>query len=258
MYGIIGVFGFKGTGSGYGDGGEITVAKEEINLIHTWEQRSNAPKNLTIDFEGKSYNGEYTETQFSSYYGCDYDEYLCKEEDGNDYIFGINVESGKTIRYHRVRKTEFTLDESERKPREECLEIALQCLNKYTSGEYELSSERYDKWSTEDGMYQFYFTKKINGILTKDVVNVSVNTSGEICSFNFNTAPMLNDASVPKVDLDKADKAVEERLAEIIYEDKETSFGDKYLTRLKDGKYGIVYNINVEEESNIEMFVYIG
>lgn len=245
------------SGSGDGGAGTVTVAKEEINLMREWKQRSDAPKNITIEYEGKSYNVKYTESQFSAYYGCDYDEYTCSAEDGNDYVFGINVESGKTIRYHRVRKTDFTLDESERKNREECLERALQCVNKYTTGEYELTYERYDTSSTEDGMYQFYFTKKINGIFTKSEVNVSVNTSGEICSFNFYSAPMLADEKVPKIDLDKADKAVEERIAEIVPEGTETSLGDKYVARLKDGKYGIVYNVHVDEESNIEMFVYI-
>lgn len=252
--------------SAIGDSSALTVSElaPEIDLGYKWEQRSGAPKTLTVDFEGMTLIGEYTETGYLPYYESSYDEYKGTCEEGIFY-FGINIKTGKVVRYDRYLNESSARNPEEKNTREERLQIAENYLAKYTDGEYILYNEQENEHSKEDMVHRFYFQKIINGHQTADIVEIGINTSGELTDILFDIAPSMENVEIPNFDIDEKQKLVEERLDEVVTDGTSYEIISCRVARLTDGKYGIEYNVHLTQGSEpdlvstslIQMFVYV-
>ncbi len=236
------------------------IEKEEISLQYQWGKRSGAPKTIDITFEGIEIKGEYNETGYMPYYHCDYDEYIYTDEAGTEYRVGINVKSGEPVTYMRLRKAKLSLDESERNTRDERLAIAKEYVEKYTEGEYVLIEEFERPWTTEDIRHTFIFSKKIGEYLTCDEVSISINSSGELCDISFQFAPSMKGIEKLNVNMDKANSSLSSRLDEVLNDGYTGRVEEQRVVRLKNGRYGILYDVEIQKNgigcSGVQMFVY--
>lgn len=137
---------------------------EKVNI----HENKGAQSKMTVQFNGKTYSGEYwySSTEFYNTYESDFYEF----DEG-----WFSVKSGTneldSIAFSGVSKGNCS--------KEECLKIAKSIANKYIDiNEYELNID------TDETINYYTFVRKINGLETCDRLSVGVATNGEIVTFN--------------------------------------------------------------------------
>ena len=211
-----------------------------------FEDKAKIGTNKTIEINGKTYTGVYEKSKISDYYKDDSDTYNGKVGD-RKFTFSINKETGACTMFY-ITKSSLTSDIT--LTRDECFAKVNEYLKLYINDieSYELTGE-YDRG--EKSGYLFYFNRVINGIKTSDIATIMIRYSGEIYghSFMFNTTTDTEEnANITNVDIAKMNEAVNAKIKTSYkkYSGVKHTINNAVLTRKADGKYIMVYTVDIE------------
>lgn len=205
-------------------------------------------KHKTITVNGEKIKGIYQETTKDHNYNSATDHY--ETEDGK-VEFAINIKTGKCIRFNDKRDHDLGND---LKSRDECLEIAQECLKEYVGDldNYELFGEKGPEASSH--RYGFSFIRKENGFSTKETASVYVYEDGCIESYYFRNLCQTKGVDAPTDE--ELEKATDAMLAYL------EAFNPKYkvekysasLTRLANGERALEFETAVSSDYASQVF----
>ena len=204
---------------------------------------------------GKKIELTYYDSLEGSYYNDNYDSYH-KMDDYSLTVININQKTGNVDFYlNSIRNYMDIVDVNNKKSEDECKSIAIKYFEKYSNNdEYEIvriSSSRLGKFS----VFNFYFSRVINGVETMDGGCVTVTEYGDVYSHDFDALGEMKDVEVPDADeLEIIDNSVDEKIKEI-YKNISNEYTVSYeiysrtLVRFDDGRYAMRYLLDVNIES---------
>ena len=235
---------------------EINIAQDNIDYGHhadeyalwssekrTEHVRLDASKNVSVECNGKTINGEYKYTireLFTTY------ETDCYERD-KDW-FEVEASSGKLLSAGTYSITS-TGDKTEK----ECYTIAADIASKY------INIKEYDLTVSTDGktIYSFVFKRYVDGVETCAMFSVVITSAGEVVQISRRMNEEMSDALNANVEgindiiralcSDNAENAVKDKVREIYKDAGGYSFEikNRILVLLEDGSFGLVYVIDV-------------
>lgn len=196
---------------------------------------------ITVDVNGEQHTGIFDRVHMVAPNSYPVYQYT----DNNDNTFTVDPD-GKLASYF----WESTKGDNQNKLSEEdCAEIAKEFLKKVVDVElYQLKTE----YSSEQGHYQFIFTKYIDGYKTADSARVTVKENGDLYIFS---STMLGKIPMDvQIDFDneKVEKAVFKKLdAEYAgvkskYDKVAYKIVNKYVTILESGDVAMVCTVEVD------------
>lgn len=165
----------------------LTDASESKWWNGTSFQSDSAKKEMTVEFQGKTYTGSYK----YSYYDI-YNSFATDYYDGGDGLeFGINAVNGKLV-YINLKTLSFFKEEPllPEKPRieDESAEIAKEVASQFADiSDFEVSSEVMpfqpdEIQATTMSFYTYTYWKIVNGERSSDYVTIQVTSKGNIAS----------------------------------------------------------------------------
>ena len=208
---------------------------------------SSAPKEMQTDFEGETYGGTYTESYTELGLNYIQDEY--ETQDG--VRFSVRRDGGQLTRIN------FPVDFGGNKTFEECGKAAEEIAKKYIDiSSYELKDDETaaDGGSEKPEMYNFCYLRKIAGTETTDLLNILMNASGEIISFEDRTwseeeeKQFELDSALEKIESycsENALKKVEDKLKSLYPAYEKYTVSNKKVVCLKSGGLGVLYYLKV-------------
>ena len=218
---------------------DLDINREyDIRDFETFQSYS--PKeHMSFEINGQTYEGTFKEVSYlpNNYYPTY--EYCDNEKN----TFGVDI-NGELIYLSFYGLS----DDGEKISQEQSEIIAEEFAKKY------FDTEEYVRTvSNRFGRYRIDYVKYIDGIKTDDSATIRVTENGQIKGF---VARMLgkipSNIDTKKIDFNKAELSVYERLDEIYKEAKEKftkieyNQFDIYITMLKDGNIGLVADVNVD------------
>lgn len=231
--------------------------KSEVILKQERIIEQGISRNRKIVCNGVEYDLSYEETCIGYLYNGTRDCYT--RDDGRSTIkIELNRQTGRIDRYYFDDSDYLEGVSTPSLSREECLLIAQQYLSTYIDDcdRYELVFENY--WNIEEygGLYDFQFSRIVDGVETYDMASIGVTIYGTVMSHHFLGLETMRDAKLPTSEEMKAIQAsVESRLAEI-YDPIKDEYSVSYdlveviFMRLKDGSYALQYEYCAELTSN--------
>ncbi|MBR6807845.1 MAG: hypothetical protein IKM46_05615 [Clostridia bacterium] len=214
------------------------------NSKTTSHSDSTAPANVTVNFDGKNYTGEYVRSVtrvpnlFTSH------RYKCESE---NVFFEINGSTGELVDliYARNIANESTVDEAY--CREKADSIAKQYIN---LDEYKVEIASREEIRSNYAC-AFHYYREIDGYKTYDCINISVDGNGNVVTFELGDIGSFSGISSVKHEKDTAVKEIETKLAKIYTEEnklKDYKVNSVLLLKTDDNKSGFLYTINTEFE----------
>lgn len=225
-------------------------------------------RDKAIRINDEEIQGTYTLTYNSYLYRGELEGYRYETPE-RIVKMGINKNTGRCDSYYSQVKTEKTSSNNEAvtKSREECLVIAREYFNQYVSdpSSYVLSKEK-DFWDE----YQFYFSRQIDGLLTRDEAIITVDDrTGEVTAHTFTLLEEFKNQERPSDEvLQAVEAAVNERLDvmhtnskishsidefHVEYEEKEIK-----LSKMADGRLVLEYFLKLNYTPKNEGLTYSG
>ncbi len=198
---------------------------------------SKAPKRITVEFNGKEYTGDFANAikiiPFSQVTYCYFRD---------NFHFETDASTNELTKFEILKSTTSGKMVSESK----CLEIANEFANKYINlSEYKCVSEI----NTVLNICQISYTREIGSVEAHDALYINVDSYGDIVYFHAKTLQAFDNVKKIIIDENSITTAIDEKISEMY---KGVSDYEKYLivssyaTRLEDGGYGLVYNIEVK------------
>ena len=215
-------------------------------------ENSEPQSQIQITFEGKTYTGTYNDSYSDLTFNSMADEYLTEDE---DVSFSVRRDNGDLmeVKFYNPDRGEGD------KTFEECEKIAENIAKKYIDvSEYELTADDDADLGDDEGVkykiYNYCYTRMIDGEETSDLLNIVIGGSGEILLFENYTwnkeelnkcdsASSLN--KIKKYCSEEAVKKIEEKL-EIMYPGYASyEIVRKVIVYMKTGNPGVAYNVDV-------------
>lgn len=246
--------------------------KEEINVGTVTHKDALDKSPLNIQVNGIDFTGEYLRTQEWYYYNGTVNTYRQEFENGMIQV-GVNVDTGKIVRYSYHSKDSLKDTSTNPKTEFECEKIAKDYLGKYVNLKgYELVETVYREISTDEGVYDFRYVRIVDNIQTGEMASIGVNNYGDI-TFHVLTLPdeFENAVIASREKKGDIDSEVRKKLDSIYgavsdkydytYETKRTVY-----TRMKDGNYVYEYDVEVKLVNKegkdsisepVKLFVYV-
>ena len=228
--------------------------KEDIKLSKTTYSGMPGGTSKNINVLGTEYNAKYDESKKGYYYNedIDYYEYII---DQYDYEFGVNKNTGRVDECSlSIRNYAEVIADSPKLTREECQNIALDVLGRYVNvDEYEFTLVQTSDL-LEYKVHNFWFTRIIDGIETKDAAYIVITEYGDLWQYIFTCLGEMKDATVPNAEeISAIEKCVDEKVKSIYANVSEKysieyEIRDKYFVKLEDGKYAMEYVVDVHLE----------
>ena len=208
-------------------------------------ERSEAPRTLTIEFNGKNYTGDYLESLNRQNYGDWFDYY-----EGEDSIFGVNYITGRICQFS-LKSNNYSNDEEQTERFSE--EVLRRRVEVFLFGyledfsEYTLIDTAY---RSHKNIYYYLYNRTINGIKTSDEIEIGITASGVIDDYGEVSPGHMENFELPSSEeMTLLDKEFEDFMAyayeDYVY-DYECEVDDTTFERLYDGKYAIIYHITVK------------
>ncbi len=230
----------------YFSGAERTPDIDGIGIDSKWHFPLFNQKTVTI--QGEKITFEHASSFKSDYYQDNRSFYETNRELGVHIIF--NDSTRQLMGWEDARCKEMKGSEAVKKSSEECLEIARQYLSSYVNdvSSYSVSGGAED----QNGCYTFHFSKKIDGIATKEELRVRVNGYGIVYEHFFRQPGVYDKANVPPEEkLSEIEESIRKKIAE-----KYDPVSEKYsyecsdlsptLIRLANGRYALEYEVKVK------------
>ena len=219
-----------------------------------------AEKTRQITIDGLPYTCEYEYTEYSPYYECDADVYKFENDSGFVCECKVSRKNGAVTSYGFSLKNGYNQMYAD-KSYEECKNYALFSAERVAgNGDYVLineDAEQKPEHTLDRGdVYTFQFVKMAAENKTNVIVTVCVNTGGWTCSCD--TGANQSYAGIYDVrgfmhHPDEADSKTIDKKIKSIYKSQKNKIkweiADRCFARLKDGTFGIIYDIAVTTEN---------
>ena len=226
--------------------------KEDVKLQKTTYSGMARGTSKSINVLGTEYNAKYDESEKGYYYNEDIGYYK-NTTDEYIYKFGINKTTGRVDECSLYIKNYPKVKEGSTKlSRDECKEIALNVLEHYANlDEYEITHVGTSDL-LEYKVHNFWFTRIIDGIETKDAAYIVITEYGDLYKYIFTCLGEMKDAVAPNADeISAIEKCVDEKVKSIYANVTEKysieyEIREKYFVKLEDGKYAMEYVVDVD------------
>ncbi len=160
-----------------------------INHYHD----ESAKSEVTVEFDGETYTGEYSHSDVNLPYAYNLHEYKVKK-DGYTISFSINSKTGKLTKINNLHRT----NNRERNKDEE-RKIADDFAAKY------INVSDYEVYSYAD---VYVYTKDVDGYGTAEILRIGVNPDGRIDEFEAQSIGDFKHIKKVKYDEDKLEKVI--------------------------------------------------
>lgn len=233
-------------GNGDSDDGGKHTSEVPVwdNSKTTSHSDSTAPAEVTVDFNGKSYTGEYVRsvTRVPNLFVSH--RYKCESE---NVFFEINGSTGELVDlvYAGKYADESTVDEAY------CRKIADAVAKQYVNlDEYKVEIASREEIRSNYAC-AFHYFREIDGYKSYDCLNIAVDGNGNVVSFELGDIGSFSGVSSVKHEKDTALKEIEAKLAKIYTEEnklKDYKVDSVLMLKTEDGKLGFLYTIKGEFE----------
>ncbi len=191
-----------------------------------------APETAEIEFNGKTYTGNYLYS--TSQAPATYVSHKYRSDEAS---FAINASTNELTEIMFVGNSSYTSSLSA----EECRQIAETLAKSYI----DISEYRAEE-NIGDFLYSVTYFREIDGYKTSDQLAISVNYGGEIFSFSRTNLGSFADISEIQYDNEKIDTAIHKKILEI-YRDENKHIGyninSVVLIRFDDGSIAFLFEI---------------
>ena len=232
---------------GYSDSIEKANTKIEYDLWSSpLPNYENIPQEITVEFNGESFNGVYT---YSSIYT---NEYYPTHQYRSKYNKGyIRVNPFGEITEYTASANNKAQDDSLHLPEQIYIDIAKKLLeNRIDTEDYVIDIQFYElaDWYVVD------FRKYVNGFRTADWAGVALWPNGELAWFQSKMLGKISGENVPDFDVEKIYASIEDKL-DVIYADSKEYYdeitykneeGDLVLTMLSETEYALVFGVSID------------
>ena len=220
-----------------------------------YHQDQSAPKEVSVIFNGKTYEGNYQKTSVSIP-----NTYLTHRYEGENVYFETNDVTGEltSISFIYEPSNDATLTEID------CKVIADSIADDYiVLNDYRIETTSFDIY--ENIVYSFTYYREINGYKTSDSLTVSIDGNGKIFSFGMNSLGAFEEVESVTYNSEKGQNAINSKLNDI-YKGKSSRKGytidNTILVRLEDGNVALLYTVsnqfendNVTHQSQVQLLV---
>ena len=224
---------------------------------HYKDEKAEQTRQIVID--SLTYTGEYMYTDNSPYYDCNADVYKIDNGKGFTCECKIAKKSGAVISYSF--SVENYSQKVSDKSYEDCKLLAREAAVRAAgNGDYVLKNDNADqKPEHTDGcgdVYTFYFVRMLEKNKTNIVVTVRINTGGWICSCDTGANQSYDGLFTDRGFMhspDEADsKTIDKKIKSVYKSEKKNikwEITDRCFAKLKDGTFGVIYDIAVTTEN---------
>ena len=276
-------------GGGLGDDGEYisTLGKSDIDLSLRYITKTPAPEDVPLTFNGNTYNGKYSESSVSPYYGYERECFVYKS-DTFKITYMIN-EHTKQLQYYSIlynSGSKPNYGEKDPYSQEECITMAKEYLKQYVHDIEKYTVLWMNKLDFSWGaQYDMYFKEYIGDVAIPNIARIRINEYGEIMHFHYRTA--IEDVEAFKesgyletIDWDSVYETAEKKACEAFeaceyynnYDFYQAINNEKYKTKVElekmaDGRYALQLEVYVfmstKESPDIgrigktEIFIYL-
>jgi len=207
---------------------------------------------IKVNVNGRDFEVPYRNTYEYHYYNTDIDIYM-----SDDAIIGINKNTGRLDRYDLICRDPAQCIIGDKISEDAQLVIAQKYLKKHVEdfSSYQLV-DTYSYELFDDVMvYDYQFTRFVNGVQTYDTANISVTNYGSVIShYFFGLGEMADAKPISDNELELIRKSVDAKLSDI-YDSVKDKYSVTYeidkpiLTKIYDGSTVLEYGISVNFKS---------
>ena len=207
---------------------------------------------IKVNVNGQDFEVPYRNTYEYHYYNTDIDIYM-----SDDAIIGINKNTGRLDRYDLICRDPAQCIIGDKISENTQLLIAQNYLEKHVEdfSSYQLV-DTYSYELFDDVMvYDYQFTRFVNGVQTYDTANISVTNYGSVIShYFFGLGEMADAKPISDNELELIRKSVDAKLSDI-YDSVKDKYSVTYeidkpiLTKIYDGSTVLEYGISVNFKS---------
>lgn len=228
--------------------------KMEFDTNSKKYEKAISPVNKKMNFNNKEYELYYVNSKKGYLYEDDIDFYEYIEK-GTNISIGINNKTGRidSFSWMSINYLESKSNVNELN-RDECLNIAQKYLADFVDDalEYTLINERYLEMPTYQAVYDFEFSRVIDGMKTSDMAYIGITVYGDIITHLFkNLGEMRNETLPNDDDLNTIYNNINEKIS-VIYNNVSEKFEISYdisevvFVKLENGKRAMIFDIDVD------------
>lgn len=207
----------------------LTVNIEKDGYKDWWgkdETNSTAPETKQATFDGVDYSSSYLWSDIPASRHNMRDKYINEDRNAELSFNSLSGEFAGIYFYYTWEKYEAAdIENSHVKALEQAKQLASGYIN---PDEYVLTETQYPYYNDGEGnakigqhgegritLYDFTFTKKLNGFDTSDSFAVSITSKGDLQAFHAYDTGLFEQRDVPEIDKDELGKSIDEKLKEI-------------------------------------------
>ncbi len=204
----------------------------------------NFDEEITVEFNGESFNGVYTQSYTNIYEYYPTRQYRSEnarmEINSFGEITGYSLTVNNEMQHNSTNLTE-----------QDCIDIAKELLeNRIDTEDYVIDIEFYELAD----LYIVTFTKYVDGFRTADRASVALWPDGEFAWFQSTMLGKISGENVPNFDVEKIYASIEDKL-DVIYADSKGYYdeitykneeGDLVLTMLSETEYALVFGVSID------------
>lgn len=212
---------------------------------------ASAESEISVEFNGVAYSGEYMRTTVWMY-----DPYPSHKYDGDKIYFEVKAGTRDVFSIHFLNVPTKTARLSESALRKIADDVA--------DDHIVISNYKVDVTESDTPYEYIYdYCREISGYETSETLRIIINRSGEISYFSKRMIGSFDDVVGVVYDQDKAKEAIDEKMNGFYADDpafKGYTVRNVVLTRLEDGSYGFLYCFGVDfevlDESSGDIYSY--
>ena len=217
-------------------------------------------KTRQITVDGLEYTCVYQYTEISPYYKCSCDVYCAEGNNGFACKIKLNKETGGVVMYSYGFENGYVTKKGD-KSYEDCKKIAEETAKRNTGTRdlvfVEKSADKEPKNDEKHGdVYEFTFVRMIGGFKTNIEIKVGVNTDGWAYSCDMGANQSYDGLFVDRGFMHNPDesdsKTIDKKIKSVYKSQKKNikwEITDRYFAKLKDGTFGMIYDIAVTTEN---------
>lgn len=251
---------FAGTLTGCGNAAIDYTTTEHIIWPIDRIDEAEAPREYTVNFQGKSYTAPYIDTKQARF--C---SYLSRQYRGEDVWFNIREDTGElvfiSVAESDNHNTEPLLEEVP-DPEKTAIAIADQVVAEFAPpSDYERTVSAEDASIEKNGVtypctiYRILYMKYRCGLPTQDLFYVTVSSKGNFDAISIGETGAFDALPENSIDLEEISKSVDAKIQEIYSKNSRYSYirheiKDQSLCYTPDHKFAVVSNVSVSMRDN--------
>ena len=192
-------------------------------------EEDTAPRELTVEFEGNSYTGQYQHTQAVAGYVC-----VARIYKNGNVQFSVDRETGALLNFEKRAINAA--------PRSVTEDQARQAADRFVAGMIDAAGYTVTTVSVAPA-YLITYVRIVSGFETTDRVQVQVAGDGSILGYSALAPRCFDNVSAVTVDTEKINNTIESALNDISREWTRYEISEVRLAREPDGSCALVYGI---------------